>query len=76
MSKNEVQAVLESMLAPIKSRLEEIVAEESIITHLKDLETALLGKIVEQKREIDALKAENQLLTGKVAILENTTIKK
>ena len=46
MSKDEVEAVLESMLAPIKSRLEEIVTEESMITHLKDLETALLGKIV------------------------------
>ena len=53
MLKNEVEAVLESMLASIKSRLEEIVTEESMITHLKDLETALLGKIVEQKREID-----------------------
>ena len=60
------------MLAPINSRLEEIVTEESIITHLTDLEKALLGKIVEQKREIDALKFENQLLTGRVAILENT----
>ena len=72
MSKDEVEAVLESMLAPIKSRLEEIVTEESMITHLKDLETALLGKIVEQKREVDELKVENQLLTGRVAILENT----
>ena len=67
------------MLAPIKSRLEEIVdgleeivTEESMITHLKDLETALLGKTVEQKREIDALKVKNQLLKGRVAILENT----
>ena len=72
MSKNEVEAMLESMLAPIKRKLEEIVTEESMITHLKDLETALLGKIVEQKREIDALKVEKQLLTGRVAILENT----
>ena len=72
MSKDEVEAVLESMLAPIESRLEEIVTEDSMITHLKDLETALLGKIVEQKREIDALNVENQLLTGRVAILENT----
>ena len=31
-----------------------------------------VGKIVEQKREIDALKAENHILTGRVAILENT----
>ena len=66
MSNDEVEAVLESMLAPIKSRLEDIVIEESMITHLKDLETAPLGKIVEQKREIDALKVENQLLTGRV----------
>ena len=72
MSKNEVEAILESMLAPIKRKLEEIVTEESMITHLKDLETALLGKIVEQKREIDALKVEKQLLTGRVAILEST----
>ena len=72
MSKNEVEAILESMLAPIKRKLEEIVTEESMITHLKDLETALLGKIVEQKREIDALNVEKQLLTGRVAILENT----
>ena len=72
MSKNEVEAILESMLAPIKKKLEEIVTEESMVTHLKDLETALLGKIVEQKREIDALKVEKQLLTGRVAILENT----
>ena len=72
MSKNEVEAILESMLAPIKRKLEEIVTEESMITHLKDLETALLGKIIEQKREIDALKVEKQLLTGRVAILENT----
>ena len=72
MSKNEVEAILESMLAPIKRKLEEIVTEESMITHLKDLETALLGKIVEQKREIDALKVEKQLLTGRVAILGNT----
>ena len=71
-SKNEVEAILQSMLAPIKRKLEEIVTEESMITHLKDLETALLGKIVEQKREIDALKVEKQLLTGRVAILENT----
>ena len=60
MSKNEVEAVLESMLAPIKSRVEEILTEESMLTHLKDLETALLGKIVEQKRETDALKVEKQ----------------
>ena len=60
------------MLAPIKRKLEEVVTEESMIKHLKDLETALLGKIAEQKREIDALKVEKQLLTGRVAILENT----
>ena len=57
MSKEEVEAVLESMLSPMKSRLEEIVPEESMITH---------------QREIDTLKVENQLLTGRVAILENT----
>ena len=72
MSKNEGEAIPESMLAPIKRKLEEIVTEESMITHLKVLETALLGKIVDQKREIDALKVEKQLLTGRVAILENT----
>ena len=71
MSKDKVEAMLESMLAPVKSRLEKIVTEENMITHVKDLETALLEKIAEQKREIDALKVEKQLLTGRVAILEN-----
>ena len=70
-SRSKTSSVM-PMLAPIKSRFEEIVTEESIVTHLKDLETTRLGKIVEQKREIDALKVENQLLTGRVAILENT----
>ena len=71
-SRSKTSSVM-PMLAPIKSRFEAIVTEESMVTpHLKDLETARLGKIVEQKREIDALKVENQLLTGRVAILENT----
>ena len=44
MSKDEVEVVLESMLAPIKNRFEEIVTEESMITHPKVLETSSVGK--------------------------------
>ena len=44
MSRNEVEAVLESMLALIKSKLEEIVTEKSMITHFKWPRDSSVGK--------------------------------
>ena len=39
---------------------------------MKNYDEIYVQFVVEQKREIDALKVVNQLLTGRVAILENT----
>ena len=52
MSKDEVEAVLESMLAPIKNRLEETVTEESMTQTSRTSRQLCWEKLLNRKEKL------------------------